>query len=587
MGAFFLIRHDSHSDHSRLAARLESCLSRQEFGKPRRIERPNYSLRLYTKRYVPDEKQVYEDGDTFAFSTGTFIYKENIGTEALRLLLDGFDQGNIDWKEMYGNFCVGVNKGSDLFLFVDRLGIYKVYCDAQRRVYSSSFLAVLESLESSCVNTQAVYEYVFRGATYGNKTVIDEIDQLDCDFVSKISDRVTVLPHQRSLRPRVHNGSIEDHLKTNLRNLRRYFRILAKCFGDNMTAALSGGYDSRLIRALALEQGVTPEAFVYGKNDNADVRIAISIAKSERFPIKHFDKSEFPKGDLETFPAMIKRNFLVFDGCSSPRIFGNGSNLATRADRSAGGPLILNGGGGEVFRIFFPIANVRLTVKQFVRRCYGDFDSSMCTSLFSANRYLAALATKIDSVRARKGSVLERNEIEYLYPRFRARFWMGHENSIDNRFSWSVTPFVDQNIVEDAIAIPLKYKKYGRFEARMIREVSPTLASYVSAHGHDFLHEPALSRKVKDAVTVLRKTCLPMSSYRLKNRLRRLRHTAFPYYLQKDYLRTVIDVEFPYLTKLFHIRNVNDPDAFARICTLECLFQEYQPRLASGMAFCS
>lgn len=579
MGAFFLIRRGPHEDRSRLVERLETSLSRQELGKPRRIDRPNYSLRLYQKRNVANENYVSESDDTFAFSTGTLVYRESIGAEALRMFLYDFDPQTVNWRELYGHFCVGVNKGTDLYLFVDRLGIYKVFRDASRQVYSSCFLAVFESLKCSHVDTQGVYEYVFRGATYGDKTVIKEVSQLDCDTVTRISDAVVDMPHRTRLTPTATSGSLDSHLEVNLDNLRRYFQIIAKCFGENVAAALSGGYDSRLVRALMVEQGVHPKAFVYGKSNHPDVRIAKVIAEGEGFPLKHFDRDSAPQVSVDDFPAMIERNHQIFDGCFSPYLFGNGTDLATRLDRCKEGEIGLNGGAGGVSRIVFPIGNTRMTVSRFLQRCYGDFVRHSCVPSFSEDVYFESLAETVNRVRTGSGPVLERDELERLFVSMRCRYWLGPGNCVDNRLTWYLTPLVDYNFVEDALAVPLTYRIHGRFQAGLIRNVSPRLAGYPSAYGHDFLHDPGVLQKAADLAILLNKTYLGLNPYRLRDRLWRFRKTDFPYYLQREYIRSVVDPNFPYLAEFFRVGRVADPAQYARICALEYLFEKHKPTL--------
>ena len=53
---------------------------------------------------------------------------------------------------------------------------------------------------------------------------------------------------------------------------------------------------------------------------------------------------------------------------------------------------------------------------------------------------------------------------------FRCRFWMGRNNSLNNRFGWALTPFAEYNVVKESIAIPVRFKNYGVLEARMIKE---------------------------------------------------------------------------------------------------------------------
>ena len=47
-----------------------------------------------------------------------------------------------------------------------------------------------------------------------------------------------------------------------------------------------------------------------------------------------------------------------------------------------------------------------------------------------------------------------RGEVEALYPFYRCRYWMGRNNSVNNKLGASLTPFIDANVVPAALALP-------------------------------------------------------------------------------------------------------------------------------------
>ena len=583
MGAFFLVRHNANPKASRTVSSIEKCLLRQEFGVPRAIDRPMYSLRIYKKRNISEDNYFSQSQDNFAFSTGTFIYKESIGAEALRRFLEDFDIQNVNWSEVHGHFCVGVNIGNVLYLLTDRLGIYHVYCDSSKQVYSSSFLAVLESLDSARMNTQSIYEYVFDGATYGNRTVFNEIDLVDQHCMLRISDKVSLLPYKNGLVRRIEDDRNDRNVADDLAVLRHCFGILTKCFGSNISMGLSGGRDSRLMLALLLEQGIQPQLYVYGKKDSVDVQVAMQIAKGEGFSIEHIDRSAFPRPNLSEFPATVERNFYAFDGYPQSGIFDNGSDLATRLQRSSAGQLVLNATAAEVFRLVFELADIRLTIPQVLRRCSTAFDPSSCTSTFDEKAYLSTLADKNNVAGHVTHHRLGRNAIEALYVDIRCRYWGARTPTINNRFGWAMTPFLDVKIVESAASLPFKDRVYGRYLGRLIREVSPALAKYPSAYGHNFQGEPTVRRKLSFMAMHLRKTYLPfINAYRAKLGVSKWLKRPFPFPLCSEYIGTAIDPAFPYLSQFFHVARVVDPEHYARICTLEYLFEKYQSSLTTA-----
>ena len=179
MGAFYARRHDlnkSGTPHS--VSIINRCFSAQGFCDCQVIENSAWHILVYKKLNVENENIFLLDSDNFIFSVGTFIYRDTFGELSLKSFLHDIRNKSIDWDRVYGHYCIGICVEGNTRFFVDPTGIYKVYLDSTESIISSSFLAVLESLDSRHVNTQAIYEYVFQGATYGNNTVLEEIGLL-------------------------------------------------------------------------------------------------------------------------------------------------------------------------------------------------------------------------------------------------------------------------------------------------------------------------------------------------------------------------------------------------------------------------
>lgn len=575
MGAFYVLRRGRRNKgEANLLRSLDRCFTAQGFRDPEIIDNSEWHFRIYKKINCDNENLLLIDDNNFAFSTGTFIYRNRIQKPALKSFFCDFRENSVKLDGLYGHYCAGVCIDGKLQFFVDGNGIYKVYRDSSAQYFSSSFLAVLESVGPRHIESQATYEYIFQGATYGDNTVIKEIKTL---APGRCVD-VTGSHRLREMGPTLQPGFIEKdrqiHLIRNLRNLRNYHGVIADLFGDRIDCALSGGYDTRLILALLQEQGVHPRLHVYGDRKDQDVRIAQLIANGEGVVVNHIDKSLYPRVEPDEFRNIVERNFYAFDGYPTDGIFDNASDLQTRLDRCRNGELMLNGGGGEAFRNFFYLLDRHFSVKQLLWTFYSRFDPGVCTPVFSESRYLGQLANKIKNALGRDDDRLERCDIEFLYPAFRCRFWMGRNTSLNNRLGWALTPFADNNIVKDAIRIPLRYKNFGRFEAELIKAVSPSLASYPSAYGHNFAGGPPFGRVLKDLTTLLRPAFVRKYLYRIRVRPKR----RMPYYLTGKYIARAIDPSFPYMSRFLHVGKVRDVEHYNRICTLEHLFERYQPK---------
>lgn len=134
-----------------------------------------------------------------------------------------------------------------------------------------------------------------------------------------------------------------------------------------------------------------------------------------------------------------------------------------------------------------------------------------------------------------------------------------------------LTPFIDANVVPDALAVPIALKNSGRFEARLIAAFDPRLAAYPSAYGHDFAHSPPVKRLVKDAITLRKPPIVRRYSFRLQWR----RPAKRPYFLSDAYLGKVIDLGFPFMSRLFDVGRIYENGQYNRLCTLEYLCQRF------------
>jgi asparagine synthase (glutamine-hydrolysing) len=458
------------------------------------------------------------------------------------------------------------------------MGVYKIYRADAWSVVSSSFLLALTAIDRPLLDHQGVYEYVFEGATFGGRTIVKGLQLLDRRQVGALGQRARLqaIPDSRPenlARGAFARGAFARHVERTVGELSDWFGEFAAAFGGNVDTALSGGYDSRLILALARAGGRRPRVHVYGGPNDPDVAIAKAIAAGEGFPLEHIDKSARQPPSPGEFGAVVERNMLAFDGNPPDGIFDGGADLASRLDRCRGGALALNGGGGEIFRNFFYLRDGRFGIRDVLAAFHSQFDPASATELFAEGAYIAHMAHAMEQTLGRGGERLSRVEVEYLYPYFRCAFWMGRNNSINSRLGHALTPFIDPAIVAGALGVPLAFKNHGRFEAALIAAIDPVLARYPSAYGHDFVTPPPWQRRLKSTLDMWRPVMLRRYSFRLKARLKPAQR---PRLLQADYLGQVVDPAMPAMARFFRLANLRAADQFARAATLEYLCQRYR-----------
>ncbi|MBL4720419.1 MAG: hypothetical protein JKY20_04720 [Alphaproteobacteria bacterium] len=555
------------------AKKLDKTFSIAGFKSFKDISHDNYRLLLYGKlNQSPVNFQAFENGD-FITHTGTFLYKGDIGTSALSNYYNAFDPNRVSWDDTNGHFGLILSKANTLHLTNDAIDAYAVYRNQDGTVYSNSFLAVLECVDKPRIDTQGCYEYAWSESVFGGKTFVKNIERVPPNTLISISRKIEEIPQPAPIHvsSTTDDISFEDAVTEHSQRLQALFSKYATNFKGRLRTALSGGYDSRLILGHLLDAGVTPDLFVFGRDDDPDVRVALTIAKGENIPIEHIDKGGTPPPPPEEFAETVERNFIAFDGWKFSGIFDHGADLSDRLFRSQSNTVMMNGSVGEIYRNFYYLPDKTHTDRDIAQAFYARYSPAACTSKFLVRDFEDGLMEAMRSSLQVASGEFSRSQVEALYPLFRGRYWSSRDISINQRFGWMLFPFLEPDIVQDTPNIPLRYKNSGRFEAALIHKIHPRLAAYPSVYGHGFHEPPSLGHRFSDLTSSHRPMWLRKNMYRLKTRHPEPR----PIYLTDAYLKNIFDVKFPIMKDYFHINKIFSSEVFNRISTMEYIFQKY------------
>ena len=567
MSGFYLVRGPADAARAGRVLDLEASFAEQGFGAPVRIDGSHWCLGLYPDYHGRACPILYTQDRFAAASVGTLCYGGDFGDAGLRRLVADF-RGQLPSPAMLSGAFAAILQWDDrLWILGDPIGLYRLYATQHDGVLTSSFLAAAATLARPEVSDQGVYEYVFQEATFGTDTVLRDVRALPGFALHELTsrgleDRGRFALPEADFDPRPQ----AEHAEALLARIRENFGAVTRAYGTNVSTALSGGFDSRLALAALLDCGVQPELHVYGRPGDVDVRVAKAIATGEGFALEHVDKSRWVGNDLDAYAEAVRRNYLHFDGLPSDGVLDWGGDLATRLQRSAGGQLHINGGGGEVMRNFFYLPGRDLTVRQFLWSFYGRFDPQACTDRFSEPRYLAALGEKVRETLGLQGERIARARVELLYPFFRCRYWTGRNNSINSRFGREITPFLDYGLIERAVRLPLALKNHGVIEASLINALSSRLAHYPSAYGYAFDQPPPRMFRIKAAATYLRPPGIRRLSFRVQNR-NAARHTAGSQAMERQ--RAIVEPGLPRVSQWFRTDRVGDEGHRRRMVSLE------------------
>lgn len=568
----FILYHKDRVPAAKVEAAL-SCLALQGSVKPLTAEHDLYALQFFPKQLSPVTNFITHPQGGFCGSSGTFIYKGQMGEQALKALWDDFSIDHYQAQDFSGIFTVILKKDNRLFLLTDPMGGNRVYQNEGMNFWSSSFLAAASCCDKLTANPQAVYEYAFQETTYGEDTVFKEVNCLDSLKIFEFTpdglmsrEKNLAFDFQPSSKPQ------PELVAETVQLLRDTVKPVSEIFGDKIRTALSGGYDSRLMLALLRDSGTSPHVYVYGSDNSPDVQVARRIAKGQGFPLDHIDKSKYPKPTVEQYSETVRDNFYGLDGLPGESIFDFGANMATRRTRAAKGYMIFNGGGGEIFRNFFYLPDSKFNITDLINSFYSRYTTAICQNVFNEQAYGEALHHKIKTALGVSSDTLNRTELEYAYPAFRLRYWTSRDNNNNTRLGPYLTPFVSYRMIKQALTIPLTLKNHGIFQADLIKTISPALASYPSDYGYSLDGTVPLKAKFKNYLTYYRPTDLRRYSYALQHRMRQL---TLPESLKPEFLDPILPDGMPYMSEYFKIPEIRDSSLLARVATLEYLFKHF------------
>lgn len=578
MGGFVLLHTAAGEDRSRTQAAAVAAFARMGMPAPRMIQGENFVLAVYPKRQASEPAFVQFPNGDFVCACGTLIYENMVGKAAAIAFYRQCIEGTVPRDKAIGHYAVILRKNGRTEIITDSFSGFLVFYDAERRIASSSFLAIASVLDRVTLDVQGAYEYVFNGVVSGDETVFEEVLLAPIGATIVVDEQCLAIRRQRVTLPtRITQEPFETIVGRSMQLLDQYFAAVRASFGDRVTCALSGGYDSRLILALLRRHGIRPRVYVYGPPGDKDVSLARAIADGEGFALEVVDKDKQLAVTPSEFRAVAYENFLASDGYTWAGVFMNGAERAQRASRVSGNALALNGGGGEIWRNFFYLPDRAYKPRAILWSFYAQFDPETCTSAFDQETYFRRLEYKLDELLDTSVGLLPRPQVEWLYHSFRCRAWDGRVNNINNTYGHVALPFLERTVTEHASVIPIAWKNHGAFEAELIQRADARLASYPSGYGHDFGRPPPLARRFADYGTYLRPPWLRRYAYRVKNRFRHPRE--FTDYLRKEYVDVVLPGGLQVMNKLFHVDRVADPAQKARILSLEYLLRQFDGRV--------
>lgn len=538
------------------------------------IKGRGYVLHLFSNgTHDPAQVLARDEAGRFCTYVGTLIYKGYTALDATKALLEDIrNQGLSCLDQALGNYCFLLNDDKGLHICTDRAGLHHVYHTDDLSFISNSFVSAACSLKARQLRSQEVLEYILCGATFGSRTLLENVTLLG----EEILVRITLGKSERIHRKTVWEGrtvtgkrpAVSEVLSQTLERLDWYYSQLSSAFGSNVTSALSGGYDSRLNLALMMRQKVSPKLFVYGSIDEIDVQIAKLICRNEDLQLLQVDRRNRPQLRQDEYWHNQESVFHGLDGLTQYGFACEPFELSHRTERATRGVIVVNGGGGEIWRDFWKLPNRAFNGFEFARAYFAGRIEGLHRKGVTSDKFLRELGLKIDDIAGSANARMNPQVVQSLYPRLRLRYWQGKNNSVDNFLGYAITPFSEHVFTVPAMWIPIGVKREGWFERQMICQLSSRLSQYPTSHGHSVADGPNLVQRLKGHVARHLPTSVRAWNRRVAINGKRRYFQTRPYVIARFGTGPLAVEEYVQLSQ------IGDSLAFSRALTVERMLRD-------------
>lgn len=226
-----------------------------------------FNLLAFTKLNVNNENFFKLTNGDFIATSGTLIYKEQLGKKALRLLYENFHGKLKDVREyIVGNYLLTIKKNDKIYIFCEENNLFNIFYryNNNKWIVSNSFNDVaMYNTKELTINNFNFLEYSFQSTIIGNGTVYNEIYKL-------LGDEYVVIDLKEDSF-KVRNEEIDSLVSSDIdTNSIDYFcevlndkvRIISEKF-KNHTMCMTGGLDSRLVFSSMMKNNIKPN-LTYG-----------------------------------------------------------------------------------------------------------------------------------------------------------------------------------------------------------------------------------------------------------------------------------------------------------------------------------
>ena len=236
MGSFILFKNTKEKDLKKAL----SIFERKKLVLNSHVQFLNYKLITFEKRSFKNQNLFTFNNSDFVASTGISVYKDMIGIKAAQKLYQDIKENTegLDFSDFKGHYCFIVKLNDRIIIFNDYNGSYHVYHDIENNIFSNSFLAVSESLSNKELSPQELYEYIFHESTYGGKTILKNISQMNSRFIYQLNPTELKFEKRYTICDEPRYSNFDNSVKFTVKKINNYFKSVLNNF-DSVSLGLS------------------------------------------------------------------------------------------------------------------------------------------------------------------------------------------------------------------------------------------------------------------------------------------------------------------------------------------------------------
>jgi len=229
----------------------------------------------FNKRVVKTDNFLKIDENNFIASSGTIIYKQEFGKNALKKIFDDFDSNHIDEVRSngMGNYLIVIQKNDCIYAFVDKYQIFKTYYFNINDTWfiSNSLFDIGKALDDIEIDEFAFMQETMQIGVIGNQSIFKNVYQLFGDEFIQINHEtqkfsIHKVPYKRTKR-NFEDKNIDEIVEEFKLISQKYFGMVKNIFGNEIGIHMTGGLDSRTILSGFLSVNAKPK-LLYGIGEN-------------------------------------------------------------------------------------------------------------------------------------------------------------------------------------------------------------------------------------------------------------------------------------------------------------------------------